>query len=65
MPTSEKQLFCHLHKKASCKYVDNIDARLQIDKVGQLNMELLEEGGEITLLGQPETVKKLQFEEDS
>ncbi len=41
MPTSEKQLFCHLHKKASCKYVDDIDARLQIDKVGQLNIELL------------------------
>ncbi len=65
MPTSEKQLFCHLHQKAAYKYVDDIDARLQIDKVGQLNTDLLEEGGEITLLGQSETVKKLQFEEDS
>jgi len=51
--------------KAAHKYADDIDARLQIDKVGQLNTDLLEEGGEITLLGQSETVKKLQFEEDS
>jgi hypothetical protein len=28
MATIEKQLFCHSHKKAVSKYVDEIDARV-------------------------------------
>jgi hypothetical protein len=29
MATSENQLLCHLHKKAACKYVDEMDARME------------------------------------
>jgi hypothetical protein len=29
MATSENQLLCHLHKEAACKYVDEMDARME------------------------------------